>query len=270
MRGSSAAALETVRVALEPVLTAAGADAGAIGAQLFAVVDALDSSGSLRRALSDPARSGDDKEALVRQLLGGADPRAVGVVAGLVRGRWSSEEDLVVAVETLAAQAVLAAAQAEGRLEQVEDELFRLDRVLIGQRELRRSLTDRGAGADRRERLAHDLLDGRVHPATAQLVARGARAPRGRTMSAMLSIMGRIAARRRELLVAAVTSAAPLTQAQTDRLAQILERAYGRGVTLNVAIDPEVLGGLRVQIGSQVVDSTVLGRLEDARRRLAG
>lgn len=270
MRGSSAASLEAVRAGFEPALRAAGAEASTLGGQLFTVVDALDSSGSLRRALSDPARTGSQKADLVAQLLTGFDPRVVAVTAELARGRWSCEEDLVVAVETLAADAVLAGAQATGHLEQVEDELFRLDRVLIGQRELRRALTDRAATGDRREQLAHSLLDGRAHPATAQLVARGARAPRGRTMSTMLSIMGRLAARRRQLLVASITSAAPLSAAQRERLAAILERTYGRGVQLNIAIDPQVLGGLRVQVGAQVVDSTVLGRLEDARRRLAG
>ncbi|HRA51534.1 F0F1 ATP synthase subunit delta [Actinotalea sp.] len=271
MRGTSAASLEAVRTGFEPALRAAGGDAATLGAQLFAFVDALDSSGSLRRALSDPARSGADKAGLVRGLVGRtADPRVVTVLEAFAGGRWSREEDLVVAIETLAADAVLASAQAAGLLEQVEDELFRLDRVLIGQRELRRAVTDRAATPERRENLVHGLLDGRLLPATVQLVSRGARAPRGRTMSTMLSLMGRLAARRRQRLVAEVTSAAPLSAAQAARLTALLERSYGRAVQLNVAIDPEVLGGLRVQVGPEVVDSTVLSRIDDARRRLAG
>ncbi|HWS57853.1 MAG TPA: F0F1 ATP synthase subunit delta [Actinotalea sp.] len=271
MRGTSAATLEAVRTGFEPALRAAGRDAATLGAQLFAFVDALDSSGSLRRALSDPARTGADKAALVRGLVGAtADPRVVTVLEAFAAGRWSCEEDLVVAIETLAADAVLASAQADGQLERVEDELFRLDRVLVGQRELRRALTDRAATAVRREGLVHGLLDGTLLPATVQLVARGAKAPRGRTMSTMLSLMGRLAARRRQRLVATVTAATPLTAEQSARLVAALERSYGRSVQLNVAIDPEVLGGLRVQVGPEVVDSTVQSRLDDARRRLAG
>lgn len=271
MRGTSAASLDQVSLAFEPTLRAAGKDAATLGAQLFAVLDALDSSGSLRRALSDPARSGDDKAGLARGLLSGkVDDRVVEVVAAVGRARWTSEADLTEAVEQIAADAVLASAQSAGTLERVEDELFRFDRTLVGQRDLRRSLTDRRAPAASRGTLVHALLDGKVEPATLELVVRAATAPRGRTMATMLSLLGRLAARRREMLIASITSASPLSAAQTARLTSVLTSAYGRPVQLNVAVDPDVLGGLRVQVGSQVVDSTVLSRIDDARRRLAG
>ncbi len=89
-------------------------------------------------------------------------------------------------------------------------------------------------------------------------------------MSAMLGRMGALAARRRQLLVAAVTAAAPISAAQAARLTAVLGRTYGREVRLTVAVDPEVVGGLRVQVGAQVVDATMLTRLDDVRRRLAG
>ena len=49
-----------------------------------------------------------------------------------------------------------------------------------------------------------------------------------------------------------------------------LARQYGRPVHLNVVVDPEVIGGMRVEIGDDVIDGTVASRLDDARRRLAG
>ena len=271
MRGTSSASLEAVRRAFEPVLRAAGGDAATIGGQLYSVVDALDGSGSLRRALSDPARSGDDKARLVTALLGGkVDDRVVEVVSALARARWSEERDLTEALDEVAADAVLASAQAEDRLDQVEDELFRLDRVLVGQRDLRRALTERSAEPERRAALARSLLEGKVHPATLRLVERAATAPRGRSLSASLAQLGRLAARRRQMLVASVTAASVPTAAQLERLTGLLERAYGRSVQLNISVDPEVIGGLRIQVGSEVVDSTLLARLDDARRRLAG
>lgn len=271
MRGTSAASLGAAARSFEPALRAAGAEATAFGEQLFVLVDALDGSGSLRRALSDPSRSGSDKAALAANLLRDkADPRVVEVVATLVSGRWTSEGDLITAIEQTAFDAVLAAAQSGGGLEQVEDELFRLDRMLIGQRELRRGLVDLGVPAERRSALVRDLLAGKVAPATLQLVERAAVAPRGRSFSATLAMLGRLAAQRRELLVASATSAVALSPAQVTRLTELLERAYGRSVQLNIAVDPDVIGGLRVQVGSEVVDSTVLARLDDARRRLAG
>jgi F-type H+-transporting ATPase subunit delta len=270
MRGASGVSLETVRSGLDPVVRAAGTKAAVLGAQLFTIVDALIASTALRRAMSDPSRTTADKVALVRQLFADLDPRIVEVMVQIVGERWSSDEDLVDAVEEFAADAVLASAEAVDALPEVEDELFRIGRMLIGERELRRSLVDRTATASARADLAHALLAGKVHSATEQLVARAAYEPRGRTMARILTRLGKLAARRRELLVATVTAASPLTPAQVQRLDELLERAYGHPVRVAVAVDPGLFGGLRVQVGSQVVDATVLGRLDDVRRKLAG
>ena len=67
-----------------------------------------------------------------------------------------------------------------------------------------------------------------------------------------------------------MTAAVELSMDQRHRLASILRRAYGHEMQINVAVDPQVLGGIRVQVGSEVVDGTVLSRLDDARRRLVG
>lgn len=271
MRGTSQASYTAVADGFEPVLQAAGADAAALGEQMLAVVDLLDGAASLRRALTDPARDGAGKAALVADLLGGkADDRVVEVVSALARARWSTEHDLTEALERLGADAVLAAAQSEGALQRVEEELFRLGRVLVGERALREALTDRLAPPSGRGALVRRLLDGKVHPVTVQLAERGATTPRGRTMATTLGELGRLAAHRRKLLVATVTAAAPPTGAQVERLVGLLERAYGRPVNVDVAVEPAVIGGMRVQVGSEVVDSTMLARLEDARRRMAG
>ena len=271
MRRTSQSSLDAVAGAFEPVLRSAGADAARLGEQLFAVVDALDASGTLRRALSDPARDGESKVALVTQLLGGrADERVVDVLSGLARGRWSSETDLADAVDQLASDAVLAGAQNAGALEQVEEELFRVVRLLASQRELRRGLADRQASPEARAQLARSVFGETLHPATAQLIERAALAPRGRNIVAVLTELLRLVSARRHKLVAAVTSAQPLTKAQSARLATLLESAYGRSVQLNISVDPGVVGGLRIEIGSDVVNATVLARLDDVRRRLAG
>jgi F-type H+-transporting ATPase subunit delta len=80
----------------------------------------------------------------------------------------------------------------------------------------------------------------------------------------------KIAADRRERFVATVRSAAPLSESDRSRLAAALERQYGRPVHLNVVVDPDVLGGLRVEVGEEVIDGTVANKLDDARRRLEG
>ncbi|WP_315097254.1 F0F1 ATP synthase subunit delta [uncultured Cellulomonas sp.] len=270
MRGTSQASLTAAEDRLEPVLVEAGTQASVLGEQLFALVDALDSSGSLRRTLADPSLEADAKADLVARLLSDADPRVVQAAQGLVRSRWSADADLTEAVEHLAMHSVLAAAQADGALERVEEELFRLVRSLAHQREVRRALFDDLVPAASRGTLVDDLLAGRAHPSTALLARRAAVAPRGRRYVATLGHLGDLVAERRQRQVATVVSATELTPPQRDRLAQLLERAYGRPVQLNVVVDEQVLGGLRVQLGAKVVDATVLSRLADARRRLAG
>jgi F-type H+-transporting ATPase subunit delta len=67
-----------------------------------------------------------------------------------------------------------------------------------------------------------------------------------------------------------VTAAVPLTEEQRERLAAALGRMYGHDVHLNIEIDPELIGGVRVAIGDEVIDGSVATKLDDARRRLAG
>jgi len=75
---------------------------------------------------------------------------------------------------------------------------------------------------------------------------------------------------RRQRYVASVTAAAPLTDEQERRLGAVLARIYGRPVSLQVAIDPGLLGGLLVQVNDEVIDGSVLARLSQVRQRLAG
>jgi F-type H+-transporting ATPase subunit delta len=53
-------------------------------------------------------------------------------------------------------------------------------------------------------------------------------------------------------------------------MADVLGRQYHTTVHLNVVVDPDVLGGVRVEIGDEVIDGTIASRLDDARRSLAG
>ena len=88
MRGTSRASLQAVENRFAPVIRDAGSQARTVGEQLFALVDALDSSGSLRRTLADPSLPGEPKSALVARLLDGADARTVEIAQALVSYRW--------------------------------------------------------------------------------------------------------------------------------------------------------------------------------------
>lgn len=270
MSGSSQKVRAAVLRTFDPVASAAGADAMTIASELFAVVDSLDGSGSLRRALTDPAREGDDKAALVNALFGRFDERTIAVVSDFARARWASDADLAVSVEAAGVLALLAYADAAGTLHTVEEELFRFERELVASRDLLAALGDRSADAEGRVGVLADVLKGKVSPVTYALIERHVAAPRGvRLLNSMRELI-HAAAERRQRLVARVTAAVELNAAQRERLTSVLAKAYGHEIQLNVAVDPQVLGGIKVQIGSEVVDGTVVTRLADARRRLVG
>lgn len=271
MRGTSQASYEATREQVEPILVAAGEDAKTIGEQLFTVVDALDESGSLRRSIADPSRSAADKATLIRAVLSnGFDPRAVSLMETLVSQRWSRDTDLVDSVSLLAIDAYLASAQSRDALIRVESELFTIINGLDGQREVRQALSDSSTEPSRRVRLVEELVAGKADPVTVALAARATAVPRGERFVPALGRISDVAAARRNRTVAHITAGAELSESQVNRLEQLLSSAYGNDMQLNVAIDPEVVGGVRIRIGTSVVDATILSRLAEARRELAG
>jgi len=270
MRGTSQRSRDAVVRAFAPVALAAGKDGTRLAEQLFAVVDTVDGSASLRRALTDPARPGSDKDVLVGSLFGALDARARTVVADAVASRWSHEGDLAHALTDAGYEALFAAAESAKVSGRVADELFQVERELVSQRALLLAVEDHASPRASRATLVDSVFASRVHPITLALVQRAVAAPRGERVLTTIRQLIETSVQRESRLVASVTSAVELSAAQRARLSDILTRAYGRGVQINVAIDPEVLGGIKVQVGSDVVDGTVLTRLDDARRRLVG
>jgi F-type H+-transporting ATPase subunit delta len=270
MRGVSQESFAAGQERLETLLASGGTDPRGLADALFAVTELLDANPALRRALTDPARDGEAKATLVQRLFGGkVRGEAVDLVAGLVRARWGRSGDLTDAIEYLAVTSVLATADAAGRLDAVEDELFRFGRTIEGDQALRDAFSYRTPGGDRKVELVRQLLQGRAAPETVRLAEQAAAHPRGLRTEQVLEHFVQAAADRRQQTVAQVVAATPLTTEQRSRLEVALRRRYGR-VRLNVDVDPGVVGGLRVQIGSELVDGTVVARLDEARRRLAG
>jgi F-type H+-transporting ATPase subunit delta len=239
--------------------------------ELFAIARLLESQASLRRALSDPAGKPADRAALAQRLLAGkVSPPALDLVETLARQRWSRPFDLIEAAENLATEAALDAADARGELEGVEDELFRFGRIVAGDPALSRILTDRAAPAAGKGALLDRLLSGRVSPVTEQLLRNHLTRTSVGTAEVAIERLSEVASRRRGQSVAHVIAAAPLTAAQEQRLSDVLGRVYGRAIGLQVTVDPAVLGGLVIRVGDEIIDGSVLRRLDDAGRRLVG
>ncbi|ABS02755.1 F-type H+-transporting ATPase subunit delta [Kineococcus radiotolerans] len=269
--GVAKASLAAAQQVLDVQLSAEGADAGKTGEDLFAVTSLLDSSVGLRRALTDPSRSGAAKAEFVRRTLSGRiTPAALETVVALASARWAAGRDLSDATERLAVVAVVTQAERSGHLDALEDELFRFARTVAGSPALRDALADRTAPDANRASLAARLLLGKASPETVQLARRAASSSRGMRAERLLEEWVEVVAKRREQLVAHVVSATPLTDAQRERLAATLSRQYGRAIRVNLDVDPHLVGGLRVSVGDDVIDGSISTRLDEARRRLAG
>ncbi|MGI5194811.1 F0F1 ATP synthase subunit delta [Streptomyces sp. CA-288835] len=269
--GASREATAAARERLDALTDSTSVDALALADELAAVTALLDREISLRRVLTDPAQPGEAKAELAGRLFGGQVGEAtVDLVSGMVRSRWSQPRNLVDAMEELANTADLTAAQQAGTLDEVEDELFRFGRIVSSSTELRAALTNRAAGTAAKTELLRSLLGGRAKTGTERLVTRLVTAPRGRSLEAGLESLSKLAAERRDRMVAVVTSAVPLSDPQKRRLGAALAKLYGRPMHLNLDVDPEVVGGIRVQVGDEVINGSIADRLEDASRRMAG
>lgn len=248
-----------------------GATAGQVGEELFAVLGLLDGEPVLRRMLSDPAAPEAARTGLLESVLGDrvAGP-TLDVLRAVTTARWSHSADLVDAVESLARQATFATAERDGELDEVEDELFRFGRILDGDDALQTALGDRSIPVERRQELLDSLIAERVRPATRRLLDQAVAVPRGRSLERIIEELGDEAAERRNRSVARVTAAVELTDDEQSRLVAALGRIYRRDVVLQIDVDPDVLGGLLIRVGDDVIDGTVLHRIDEVGRDLAG
>jgi F-type H+-transporting ATPase subunit delta len=258
------------RLTREPRVTSAG-DLTGLADELFAVARLLDGQLTLRRSLSDPAGKPEERAALANRLFASRlSPAALDLVENVARQRWSRPPDLVEAFMALATEASLDAAEVRGELDDVEDELFRFGRIVSSDRELARILSDRKAPMEGKAALLDGLLARKVSPVTQQLVRNVLTGPHVGHAENAIERLSEVASRRRGQSVARVTTAVPLTPEQEQRLTEVLGRIYGRTVGLQVTVDPDVLGGLIVQVGDEVIDGSIAHRLEVAGRRLVG
>lgn len=261
------------RVAADKALTLAldGVDRGALSEELFSIAAAIDGNVGLRRALADPSREGSAKRGLADQIFGGKVSEAANTVIGeVVSQRWSSEGDLSDTFEALAVRALLASAEKAGRIDDVENQLFRFERIVAGDTGLRDTLSSRNTDSEGKAGIVRRLLEGKAAPETIRLAEQAVLVDRGRRLDRVLASYLKLAAERREELTALATVAVPLDERQQSRLRSALRAMYDRPITLQTVLDRSVVGGIRIQIGDEVVDGTVLRRLDAVRRDLAG
>jgi len=245
--------------------------AATVGDELFAVLHLLDSEPGLRRALADPSKPADEKGAIVVALLHGkVTPATEELAAATVRAQWAGPADMTDALEQLAVEAFAIAAEESGQLDDLEDELFRFSRVVASEPELRAALSEPVLPDEGKRGLVNTLLADKVTPVTLRLITEMSLHPRGRPLVVSLDMCTRIAAERRQRLIAVVRTATDLSAEQRRRLADALAGIYGHEVYVNIVLDPKVMGGMTIQVGDELIDASVASRLAAVRRKLAG
>ena len=269
MRGASRPSFAALREELSQTVTSAGAG-DQTGDELFAVTELLDSSHGLRRALSDPGKPAAEKAAVTSALLSGkVSATTERLTARAAEQRWASPGDMTDALEQLGIGAKVIAAEYQGNLDDLEDDLFRFGRLVAGQPDLRTALTSPDLPDENKRDLLNALLTGKASATAVSLITQAVVHPRGRSIHAALDLCAKIAADRRQQLIATVHAPRELSEQQRGRLTQALRRSYGHGVQLNVVIDPAVVGGISVQIGDDLIDGSAATRLAGVRRNLA-
>ncbi|HEX6402951.1 MAG TPA: F0F1 ATP synthase subunit delta [Pseudonocardiaceae bacterium] len=268
MQPASRAALASARDKLESRVGDADTEDGArLGEDLGAVAAVLGDQPVIRRHLADSAAPEQARQQMIEALFGGkVNPISLEVLGDVVASRWSRPRDLVDGIEELAWQALLASAERDDSLDDVEDELFRFGRILVAQPRLAALLGDETTPAAGRAELLDTVLDDRTRPVTARLLEQVVRSPRRRPLPEIVEQLVDRAAARRQRSVAYVTAAGPLSAEQEQRLIDALGAIYRRSISLKVDVDPALLGGLVIRVGDEVIDGSVAGRLEQARQ----
>lgn len=271
MRGeASRIADRESRDSLAPKLRATREDAWRIGNELFTITKVLDDSIQLERALTDPSRPVADKVAVLKELLGdNAHPMTMEIMTDLVSRRWSRARDIANAVEDFGVDAMMYYADATDATLQVSIELSELHSALLNLPVVRAKLYDYQATSEARVKLFREVFSGKTLNKVTMRLAEHATCNlrRRRYLETIQWLINKFSRHMGESMVT-VTTATPLKKEQIKRLVEVYSAKVGRQVHINSVVDPTVLGGMRIQVGDEVTDNTVVAQLQNLHRKV--
>jgi len=272
LKGASRQSLAVTRSALEKIISGVDASAAAkISADLFAMVKVLDSSSAARRALTDYARDESAKSTLGKDIFKGlGSTQALEIVSKMAGLRWSSPRDFGNVLEFLGVQALVASAEKSGSLADLESEIFSVSETIAKSPELRAFFAVRNVVSAPKSELLTSLLSGKVTQATLDLTSYLVDHPRGRNVEAGLNDFAAAIAQIKDRQIAHVVSATALSAEQISRLAKSLTKTFGREIKVNASVKQEVVGGMSIRVADELIDGTLLTRISQADRLLAG
>jgi F-type H+-transporting ATPase subunit delta len=275
LRATSRESLNAVVARLEELTD--GADAGGLTSladDLVAVTKLLRAETVLAKHLSESTDNSEGRANLAESLLSGkVSDTAVEIVKTAASQRWSDEDDLVFAIRHTARLALLVRAERNDETAEVEDQLFRFSRIIDEEYRLSALLSDYTTPAEGRIALLDSVLGssaGGAGDTTKALLAQAVDLLTGERADEVVRELAELAVARRGEVVAHVTAAATLSDDQRNRLTEVLSRIYGHPVSIQLQIEPEILGGLRIAVNDEVIDGSLSSRLAAAETRLPG
>ena len=271
MRGeASRIADRESRDSLAPKLRDTREDAWRIGNELFTITKVLDDSIQLERALTDPSRPVADKVAVLTELLGdNVHPMTMEIMTDLVSRHWSRARDIANAVEDFGVDAMMYYADATGATLQVSVELSELHSALLNLPVVRAKLYDYQATSEARVKLFREVFSGKTLNKVTMRLAEHATCNlrRRRYLETIQWLINKLSRHMGESMVT-VTTATPLKPEQIKRLVEVYSAKVGRQVHINSVVNPTVLGGMRIQVGDEVTDNTVVAQLQNLHRKV--
>ena len=269
MRGEASRIADRVsRDSLAPKLRDSGEDAWRIGNELFTITSALDHNIQLERALTDPSRPVEDKVAVVKTLIGDqAHPLVMEIMSDLVSRRWSRVSDIANAVEDFGVDGMMYYVDYTNTTLQVSIELAELHSALLNLPVVRTKLYDATVSSEARVKLLYSLIgDTDFTKVTKRLAEHATCNLRNRRyLQTIQWLINKFSRHMGESMVT-VTTATPLSKEQVEKLIAIYSAKTGHPVHINSVVDPTVMGGMRIQVGDEVTDNTVVAQLQHLQR----
>lgn len=237
------------------------------GEQLFDAVDVIVQQPQLRALLADASGDAQAKRQMVERLFGGkVDTHVERLLAAAAAQRWSNESEFALGLQELGVRAV---SQFSGAHEAIGQELQGFLEVVSRNPELELTLGSKLGDAAGKQQLVDRIFGGRLSQPTLAILRHLVAIPAGRRIRRLISWAQAIVADQASRQVATITVAKPIDDGQLQRLQAGLARRFGRPVAVAQVVDPSVIGGLRVQLGDDVIDDTVQSKLSHLRRQFA-
>ena len=161
------------------------------------------------------------------------------------------------------AQALFDLATEQKQIAAVEADLTSLKAALAESKDLRTLLGSPAFGAeDKSKGLAAIAAAAKFNPTTRKFLGLLAANGRADVLASTISGFAALAAKARGAVSAEVTTAIPLSAAQAKGVAAALRQALGKDPEISTRIDPAILGGIKVRVGSRLFDASLRSKLD--------